>query len=30
MIGTESKCFFLHGPKPDFAHITGTKRVINP
>ena len=30
MIGTESKCFFLRGLKPKFAHITGAKRGINP
>jgi len=30
MIGTKSKYFFLQGPKPEFAHITGTKRGIYP
>ena len=27
--GTKSN-FILQGPKPEFAHITGTKRGINP
>jgi hypothetical protein len=30
MIGIESKLFFLQGLKPELAHITGTKRGINP
>jgi len=28
IIGTKS--FFLQGPEPEFAYITGTKRGINP
>lgn len=30
MIGTKSKFYFLLEPKPEFAHITGTKRDIYP
>jgi len=29
LTGTKSK-FFLHGLKPEFANITGTKSGINP
>jgi len=28
--GQNLNFFFLQGPKPEFANITGTKRGINP